>query len=77
MLKLVDKQVELDYHFSVLLVKRRSTNRQMGGECALLELPSWHSQLCSKPTDIYQLYDRKIESNKERKNYIKIDFGID
>jgi len=49
----------------------------MGGECALLELPSWHSQLCSKPTDIYQLYDRKIESNKERKNYIKIDFGID
>lgn len=34
--KLIDQQVELNYHLS-LLVKHSSTNRQMANECALLD----------------------------------------
>ena len=44
--KLIDKQVELEYHLS-LLVKRSSINRQMACERALLDWLSYFSLLGS------------------------------
>jgi hypothetical protein len=40
---LIDRQVELDYRLSALLVKRSSTNGQMANKCVLLDWISYSS----------------------------------